>query len=391
MKIAFLDCFSGISGDLFLGSLLDAGLSFKELDRCLKSLPFENYRIETQKEARNNIFGTRFLVIPEGKEHAHRNLETVRKIIEQGELSSQVKEKSIEIFENIARVEGKIHNQDPNDVHFHEVGAVDSIIDIVGTVYGIESMKIEKLYASSLPLGSGFTKTDHGKIPLPAPATLALLKDIPVHDSGIPHEMVTPTGAALVKCLATSFGAMPPMVIERVGYGAGSRDLEERPNLLRILIGHEGFEKNTETVAILETNLDDTNPEWLGYLMDRLFDAGALDVAFCPVHMKKNRPGVQVQVMGLPDQRDLLMEILFRESATLGVRFQYTQRRIMQRSVAEVVSPWGKLKVKKVAREDGEIFFIPEYEACREVALKNDLPLRKIFGWVMGLNKDGSG
>ena len=391
MKIAFLDCFSGISGDLFLGSLLDAGLSFDELSRRLKSLPFENYRIETRREARNQLYGTRFIVIQEGKEHSHRNLETVRKIIEQGELSTQVKEKSIEIFENIAEVEGKIHNKSPNEVHFHEVGAVDSIIDIVGTVYGIESLKIEKLYASFLPLGSGFTKTEHGTIPIPAPATFALLKGIPVYDSGIPHEMVTPTGAALVKCLVTSFGAMPPMVIHSIGYGVGARDLEERPNLLRILIGDEEYEKNTETVMIIETNLDDTSPEWLGYLMDRLFDAGALDVVFCPVHMKKNRPGVQVQVMGLPDQRDVLMEILFRESATLGVRFQYTQRRIRQRSIVEVDSPWGKLKVKKVAGRDGEIFFIPEYEACREIAIKNDLPLREIFGWVMGLNKDESG
>lgn len=387
MKIAFLDCFSGISGDLFLGSLLDAGLSFDELGQCLKGLPFENYRLEMRREARNHIFGTRFIVIPEGKEHAHRNLEAIRKIIEQGDLSKQVKDKSIEIFENIANVEGRIHNQATEEVNFHEVGAVDSIIDIVGTVYGIERLAIEKIYASSLPLGSGFTKTAHGKIPLPAPATLALLKGIPVYDSGIPHEMVTPTGAALIKCLVTSFGEMPPMVVQQVGYGVGSRDLEERPNLLRILIGHEQSEPDTETVVVLETNLDDTSPEWLGYLMDRLFEAGALDVVFCPVHMKKNRPGVQVQIIGRPDHRDTLMEILFRESATLGIRFQYSRRRILKRSVAEVDSPWGKLKVKKVMENDGTSFFLPEYEACRKVALKNDRPLREIFGWIMGLNK----
>jgi len=387
MKIAFLDCFSGISGDLFLGSLLDAGLSFNELEQCLKSLPFENYRLEMRREARKHIFGTRFIVLQEKKEHAHRDLDAVLKIIDKGELSKPVREKSIEIFENIAGVEGKVHNQAPGDVHFHEVGAVDSIIDIVGTVYGIERLKIEKLYASPLPLGSGFAKTAHGKIPLPAPATLALLKGIPVYDSGIPHEMVTPTGAALVKCLVTSFGKMPPMVIRQVGYGAGSRDLEERPNLLRILIGHEQSEPDTETVVSLETNLDDTSPEWMGYLMERLLEAGALDVIFCPVHMKKNRPGVQVQVIGLPDQRDKLMKILFRESATLGVRFQYSQRRVLKRSVAEVDSPWGKLKVKKVIKGDGGFFFLPEYEACRKVALKNDRPLREIFGWIMGLNK----
>jgi uncharacterized protein (DUF111 family) len=200
--------------------------------------------------------------------------------------------------------------------------------------------------------------------------------------------MVTPTGAALIKSLATSFGGMPPMVIEQVGYGVGSRDLEERPNLLRILIGHEQTENDTETIVVLETNLDDTSPEWLGHIMDRLFVAGALDVLFCPVHMKKNRPGVQVQIIARPDHRDTLMEILFRESATLGVRFQYSQRRVLKRSAAEVESPWGKLKVKRVTKEDGDSFFLPEYEACREVALKKDRPLREIFGWVMGLNKD---
>ena len=387
MKIAYLDCFSGISGDMFLGALLDAGLSFGELERCLKSLPFEHYRLEMRREARNHISGTRFIVIPEGKEHAHRNLGDIRKIIEQGNLSIAVKDKSIEIFEEIARAEGKVHNLPPEDVHFHEIGAVDSIIDIAGTVYGIERLKIEKLFASPLPLGSGFTKTAHGTIPVPAPATLALLEGIPVYDSGIPREMVTPTGAALVKCLATCFGPMPPMVIQDMGYGAGSRDLEDRPNLLRILIGDEQSEPDTDTVVVLETNLDDTSPEWLGYLMDRLFEAGALDVTFCPVHMKKNRPGVQVQIIGRPDQKDTLMDILFRESATLGIRFQYSQRKILKRSEAEVDSPWGKLKVKKVMESDGTFFFLPEYEACREIALKNDRPLREIFSWVMGLNK----
>ena len=387
MQIAYLDCFSGISGDMFIGALLDAGLSFEDLDQKIQALPFDSFHLEMKREARSQIFGTRFVVKTEGEEQAPRNLEVIRNIIRKGSLSRGVKDKSIRIFEKLASVEGKIHNKPPEEVHFHEVGAVDSIIDIVGTVYGLERLGITSLFVSPLPLGSGFVETAHGRIPIPAPATTALLEGVPVYDSGTHHEMVTPTGAALVKGLATSFGPMPPMVVENIGYGVGKRDLSDRPNLARILIGHMQTEGQVDTVIILEANIDDTSPEWLGFLMDRLFDAGALDVVFCPVQMKKNRPGIQIQIMGRPDQKDTLMEILFRESSTLGIRFRYTQRMVLQRSVAEVESPWGKIKVKKVLERDGSPFFLPEYEACREVALKTNRPLREIFYWVIGLNK----
>ena len=387
MQIAYLDCFSGISGDMFIGALLDAGLSFEDLDQKIQALPFDSFHLEMKREARSQIFGTRFVVKTEGEEQVPRNLEVIRNIIRKGSLSSGVKDKSIRIFEELASVEGKIHNKPPEEVHFHEVGAVDSIIDIVGTVYGLDRLGVTSLFVSPLPLGSGFVETAHGRIPIPAPATTALLEGVPVYDSGTHHEMVTPTGAALVKGLATSFGPMPPMVVENIGYGVGKRDLSDRPNLVRILIGHMQTEGQVDTVIILEANIDDTSPEWLGFLMDRLFDAGALDVVFCPVQMKKNRPGIQIQVMGRPDQKDTLMEILFRESSTLGIRFRYTQRMVLQRSVAEVESPWGKIKVKKVLERDGSPFFLPEYEACREVALKTNRPLREIFYWVIGLNK----
>lgn len=387
MKTAYLDCFSGISGDMFIGALIDAGLSFEELDRKLHTLPVDGYRLEVRKEARNLIFGTRFLVIPEKKEQPHRNLEAVRDTIEKGGFSKAVKKTTIEIFEDLAKVEGRVHNLPPEEVHFHEIGAVDSIIDIVGTVYGIEALGIQTLSASPLPLGSGFVKTAHGRIPVPAPATIAILKGVPVFDSGLNHEIVTPTGAVLAKRLASSFGPMPTMVIENVGYGAGQKDLPDRPNLLRILIGRRKTEDQTDTVVILETNIDDTNPEWLGYLMDRLFDAGALDVVFLPVQMKKNRPGIQLQVMGRPEQKDLLMGIMFNESSTLGIRFRYGQRKVLESCVTETDSPWGKIRVKKVIKTDGEPFLLPEYEECRKVALENNLPLKDIFYWVMALNK----
>ncbi len=387
MKSAYLDCFSGVSGDMFLGALVDAGLSFKELKKILQTLPLKGYRLEAKREERKHICGKRILVKLEGNNQEQRDLKTIRRIIQQSGLSAAVKEKSTDIFEELASVEGRIHDRRPEEVHFHEIGAVDSIIDIVGTVYGIERLAIGSLFVSSIPLGSGFIRSAHGRIPIPAPATVALLKGVPVFDSGVSHEMVTPTGAALVKGLACSFGPMPPMVIQKIGYGVGNSDLSDRPNLLRILIGSDQTKEMVETVAMLETNLDDSSPEWLGYLMERLFDAGALDVVFCPVHMKKSRPGVQVQVMSQPSQRDSLMGILFRESGTLGVRFRYSQRKILNRAMAEVDSPWGKIKVKKVMSKDGSQFLLPEYEACREIALKNNCPLREIFFWVTGLNK----
>ncbi len=388
MKTAYLDCFSGISGDMLLGALLDAGLPLEVLKQRLQTLPLDNYHLETKQESRSHIFGTKFSVILDSTDQVPRNLEAIRKIIIKGDLTKTVKENSIKIFDQIAKVEGKIHNISPEEVHFHEVGAIDSIIDIVGTLIGIEYLNLDDLYASRIPLGSGFVKTAHGSIPVPAPATIELLKGIPVYDSGICHEMVTPTGAALVKNLAHSFGAMPPMVVQSVGYGTGMRDLDERPNLLRILIGDRQADREVETIITLETNLDDMSPEWLGYLMDRLFENGALDVTFSHIQMKKNRPGIQVQVIGKPDQKDGLMDILFRESTTLGVRFQYTQRRVLKRSTQEIESPWGKIQVKKIVNRDGMCFYQPEYEACSHIANKHALPLKEIYSWVMTLNKN---
>ncbi|MCD6294815.1 MAG: nickel pincer cofactor biosynthesis protein LarC [Deltaproteobacteria bacterium] len=398
MKTAYLDCFSGLSGDMFLGSLLDAGLSFDQLKQCLQTLPFHGYDLELRRETRNRISGTRFMVhLDEAhhkklghKEHGHKNrgLKTISETIDQGDLTDSVKKKSMAIFESLARVEGHIHNLPPDQVHFHEVGAVDSIIDIVGTVYALEILGIERLLVSPLPLGSGFVKTAHGRIPVPAPATLALLKGVPVLNSGVQQEMVTPTGAALATGLAASFGPMPPMVVQHVGYGVGSRELPDRPNLLRIIIGHEEHGKQTDTVVVLETNLDDMRPEGLGYLMERLLEAGALDVVFLPVQMKKNRPGVQVQVIGRPEQKDPLMEIMVQETTTLGIRFRYTRRMVLERNREVVESPWGKIAVKRVIRGKSSRL-VPEYDVCRETALKNNIPLRDIYQWIDSLKFKG--
>ena len=388
MKIAFVDCFSGISGDMFLGALIDAGLPFNELKRGIGTFPLKGCSLHVRKEERSKLFGTRFLVRVEKGSQVERGLGEIKKIIQAGDVSKEVKDKSIEVFESLAHAEGKIHNRSPEEVHFHELGSVDSIIDIVGTVFGIEFLGIASISASSVPLGSGFIDTEHGKIPLPSPATISLLSDIPVHDSGLKTELVTPTGAALIKNLAGSFGTMPSMKIDRVGYGVGSRKLADRPNLLRIIIGHDQLTEGIETVIILEANLDDTNPEWMGFVMERLFEAGALDVIFCPVQMKKNRPAILIQVMGRPHQKDVLMDILFRESTTLGVRFRYCQRKIIERSLVEIDSPWGKMTVKKIMGPDGSPFFMPEYEACRKIAEKNGLPIKEIYYWVMSSTRN---
>ncbi|MBC8457720.1 MAG: nickel pincer cofactor biosynthesis protein LarC, partial [Deltaproteobacteria bacterium] len=321
MKIAYLDCFSGVSGDMFVGSLLDAGLPIEELESIISGLNIDGYKISAKKEERNNIFGTRFSVFLQEEDQKARYLKEIKEILESSNLPSSVIERCILIFERLAITEGEIHHISPDEVHFHELGAVDSIIDIVAAVVGIHLLAIEKLFVSRIPVGTGIIISAHGNIPVPTPATIALLKGIPIYYSGQDVEMVTPTGAALIACLCSSFGPMPPMTIDRVGYGVGSRTLTDRPNLLRIMIGNDVNKQRSETVVVLESNLDDMSPELLGYLMESFFDAGAKDVSFSHIQMKKNRPGIQLQVVGQPEDKDRFIDIIFRESTTLGIRF----------------------------------------------------------------------
>ena len=366
---------------MLLGALLDAGISLWDLKAQLGTLPLSGYELEASRQGRQGIFGTRFTV-RSTEAPVSRGLPEVSRIIRGGGLSEKVQERSLHVFETLARVEARIHQVPVEHVHFHEVGAVDSIMDIVGTMWAVDQLGVEAVYASSLPLGSGMMKAAHGMIPIPAPATLALLKGIPVEESGIGCELVTPTGAALIRTLAKDFGSMPPMRIEAVGYGVGSRELKERPNLLRILMGEQNLGEEVETVAVLETVVDDAHPEWMGYLMERLLDSGALDVVFVPVQMKKGRPGIEVQVICQPQLRERLVDMLHMESGTLGVRFRYSERRALPRSFKEVNSPWGPLRVKQVDFGGAQVRLVPEYEACREKALEKGIPLREIYAWV---------
>lgn len=386
MKIAYLDCFSGISGDMFVGSLLDAGLPFEKLETILSGLKISGYKISAKKEGRNNIFGTRFLVSLQEEDQKVRHLDDIKEILKDSDLPLPVIEGSIQVFEKLAIIEGEIHHISPNEVHFHEVGALDSIVDIVATVAGIDLLGIEKLFASRIPVGTGMIASAHGKIPVPSPATIALLRGIPIYDSGQDVEMVTPTGAILITSLCSSFGPMPQMIVDNIGYGVGSRTLVDRPNLLRILIGSDIDKERSETVVVLESNLDDMNPELLGYLMDSLFDAGAKDVSFSPIQMKKNRPGTQLQVIGQPEDRERLTAIIFRESTTLGIRYSFSQRAVLKREGLVVDSPWGKMSLKKVINQDGRTVLMPEYEECRRIAQENHLALRDVYAWASGLS-----
>lgn len=386
MKIAYIDCFSGISGDMFVGSLLDAGLPFEKLETILSGLKISGYKISAKKEGRNNIFGTRFLVSLQEEDQKVRHLDDIKEILKDSDLPLPVIEGSILVFEKLAIIEGEIHHISPNEVHFHEVGALDSIVDIAATVAGINLLGIEKLFASRIPVGTGMIASAHGKIPVPSPATIALLRDIPIYDSGQDVEMVTPTGAILITSLCSSFGPMPQMIVDSIGYGVGSRKLVDRPNLLRILIGSDIDKERSETVVVLESNLDDMNPELLGYLMDSLFDAGAKDVSFSPIQMKKNRPGTQLQVIGQPEDRERLTAIIFRESTTLGIRYSFSQRAVLKREELVVDSPWGKMSLKKVINQDGRTVLMPEYEECRRIAQENHLALRDVYAWASGLS-----
>ena len=387
MKIAYLDCFSGVSGDMFVGSLLDAGLSFEKLERDISGLNLDGYKISAKKEERNSIFGTRFSVFLQKTDQEVRYLKEIKEILKGSDLPLSVIERCTLIFEKLAAAEGEIHHISPDEVNFHDLGAATSIIDMVAAAVGIHLLGIGKFFVSWIPVGTGIMPGAQGKIPVPTPATISLLKGTPIYYSGQDVEMVTPAGAALITSICSSFGPMPPMTIDSVGYGVGTKTLADRPNLLRILIGNDIDGQTSETVVVLESNLDDMSPELLGYLMDNLFDAGAKDVTFSPIQMKKNRPGIQLQVVARPEDNDRLINIIFRESTTLGIRIAYSQRAVLKREELIVDSPWGKMRVKKVINHDGGTALLPEYEECSRIAKANNLALRDVYAWAAALSK----
>lgn len=379
MKIAYFDCPSGISGDMILAALINAGLDIEKLIGELGKLQLSGYEIRAEKAQRKGIWGTRFEVIIVGGQ-AERSLRDVLDIIEKSDFDKGIKTKSREIFSNLAQAEAKIHNKNINEIHFHEVGATDAIIDIVGCLVGLKMLGVERIHTSRLQLGSGFVKCAHGTLPVPAPATLELLKDVPVYSTGLTNELVTPTGAAIITALSAGYGEIPSMRIEKIGYGIGSRDLPI-PNVLRVLIGEgedSGYEE--DTVVLLETNIDDMNPQFYDHIMDRLFQKGAKDVFLTPIYMKKNRPAIVLSVLCSPHQVEDLLDVVFKETTTLGVRISETKkRRMLKRKTKVINTRFGKVRVK-LSVIDGKVrSVVPEYEDCKKLAIQHGLPLQKVY------------
>jgi len=386
--LAYFDCFSGISGDMTLGALVDLGVPVGWLKDQLRSMPLENFDVSVTSIHRNGIHA-RLVEVATNTDKSSRNFSQIRSLIENSPLTDTVKSSSLQIFQKLAEAEAHIHSCSLEAVHFHEVGGIDAIVDIVGTALGLEYLAIKKIIGSPIPLGKGFVACSHGKLPVPAPATLGILKGIPVYGTDIPHELVTPTGAAIISAQAQGFGALPDMVIKKIGYGAGQRDLADRPNLLRIVLGDElqfvtdktqGLQ--TDQIEIIETSIDDMNPELFGYLMNQLFEEGALDVCWIPIYMKKNRPGTMLQVLCKNDRRDVLIHRILSETTTLGVRYYSARRRLLWRDQQEVETSYGRIAVKRVKDPQGNIRIIPEYEVCQKIAREQDLPLRIVYDTV---------
>jgi len=385
MRKAYLDGSSGISGDMLLAALLDTGLDARRLLAELKKMRLGFYEFKLTRAVRGNLVGARVDIRIPGQQ-PHRKLADIEELIGKTELAETVKEKALKIFRRLAEVEGKLHNQPPGEVHFHEVGAVDAIIDIVGACVGLELLEVSELLCSPLNVGGGRVEAEHGSLPVPAPATAELLKDIPIYSSGVEGELVTPTGAAIVSTLASSFGPMPAMKVERIGYGAGEQDFPTHANVARLFVG-ESVEvaksqpgaAGDELVSVIEANLDDMSPQLYGYFVEQALAAGALDVTCSALQMKKNRPGFLVTILCAPEASDALAQLLFEQTTTIGLRIHEARRKVLERELVEVQTGFGTVRVK-VARREGKVLNVaPEYEDCQRLAREKSVPLKEVI------------
>jgi pyridinium-3,5-bisthiocarboxylic acid mononucleotide nickel chelatase len=373
MKICYLDAFSGISGDMTVGALIDAGADAQALMQSLEALG-TGAKFEAEKTKRRGIAASKFRVLG-GDGKTHRHLKHILEMIQKSGIADRAKQNASAVFQRLGEAEAKVHDIPIEKVHFHEVGAVDSICDIVGACVGLDLLDIGAVYCSPVNVGSGTVKTEHGVLPVPAPATSELLTGKPIYARGPSLELTTPTGAAIAATLATEFGALPPMNVVANGYGAGDYDFPEHANVLRVLIGGTTGAEESTTVAVLEANIDDSTPQVLGYAMERLFDAGALDVTLASVLMKKSRPGTLLSVIARPEDRENLARIMFEETSTLGLRIHSAERRVKARRFVEIATPHGPVRIK--ISENGS--FAPEYEDCRKLARESGVPLKQIL------------
>jgi hypothetical protein len=377
MRIAYFDCFSGASGDMILGAFVDAGLSFRRLKEELRKLKIPPIRLEAKKVIKGGIGATQ--VIVQGKsEKPHRSLREILEIIDRSPIEAEVKEKSREVFQRIASVEAEIHRKPAEEIHFHEIGGLDSVVDIVGSVWSMRQMGIEEGHVSRVNVGTGFVKCEHGMLPVPAPATLALMKGKPIYSSGVEKELLTPTGAALLTSFGVRFGGMPSMNVEKIGYGAGREDLPH-PNLLRLVIGDSGSNSGQERVTVIETNIDDMNPQFYDYIMENLFTMGVLDVFVTPILMKKSRPATLLTIISSPERLPTVTQFLLNETTTLGVRWREEERSRTDREVISIQTRYGKVRFKLAAWKGKIVNLSPEYEDCKHLALKRKVPLKLLF------------
>jgi len=400
LKTAYFDCFSGISGDMCLGALVDAGVPLKSLAKELKKIPVGGYELVSKKVVRSDFRATKVDVlqnlqggIPDQKAMTWKGIE---KIIQQAELTQDIRRKGLRIFKRLFGAEAKVHGKSLHTVHLHELGAVDCLIDIFGTIIGLDLLGIERVYTSPVNLGSGFVNTEHGMLPVPAPAIAEILKNIPVYSQSVATELTTPTGAAIIRELASGSGDMPCMDIDTIGIGAGTKNFHLWPNVLRIFAGttsHSSLSKRRagvngqperkglpdETVTVIETNIDDMNPQIFEYVMEQLFRAGALDVFLTQIIMKKGRPGVKLTVLCDEKQRDKLSGIILRETSTIGLRFYEMKRKVMKREIKTVQSKFGKVRVKTSKSGDTILKTVPEYDDCKKIARKLNIPLIDII------------
>ena len=377
MRVLYFDCFAGASGDMILGAMVAAGIDPATLKSQLLLLPVQGYSIEFQLVDRSGLSAT-YARVQTPHEQEHRNLNDILKIIYDSRLSEQVKSNAAKIFSRLTEVEARVHNESIEQVHFHEVGALDAIIDVVGAAICFELAGIERFVSSPLHVGSGTVEMAHGRFPVPPPAVAELLKGAPIYSTEIKGELVTPTGAAIIATMCSEYGAIPKMKLQQSGYGAGTREYEKFPNALRILIGETDEAGNDETLLMIETNVDDLSPQVFGHVLERALEMGALDCYLTPVQMKKNRPGVLLSILCRPTDRESLTEMVFTETTTLGVRSYQVQRRALEREVVRVETQYGPIDVK-VARLKGRLVNeMPEYAQCQKAALEFGVPLRQV-------------
>ncbi|MGH9767654.1 MAG: nickel pincer cofactor biosynthesis protein LarC [Blastocatellia bacterium] len=420
-RTLYLDCFAGASGDMLLGAMLDCGLDFELLRNELRKLGVEGYDLSLTRVDRSGISAAKFDVHLTGHAHSHdhdhghshehhhdhehshehhhdhehshehhherehnhsehRSLSEIKRIIASSDLSEPIKQRAQTIFQRIGEAESKIHNIPIETVHFHEIGAIDSIVDIAGACIAFDALKIERTISSPLHVGSGAFECAHGTYPVPSPATAELLKGVPIYSKDVEGELVTPTGAAIISTLAESYGPMPMMRIEKIGYGAGARDYPKFPNALRAIIGEleEDSDQTPATVTVIEANIDDLSPQVFGHLMDRVLESGALDIFYLPAQMKKNRPGVLLTLLCRPEDRERMCDIIFRETTTLGVRYRNERREVLRREIVTVETGYGPIRIKVSRSRDGRVLnFSPEFDDCRAAAEKHQVGLRQ--------------